>query len=246
MPALRFWLRPSPTTCRPAVERLEDRTAPAGLTVLAASPARVDGAPIDHLDVRFSGALTPTSFTPADVTLVGPGSGAVAVSAVSPLAPDLYRISLEPQTDRGTYGIGVGPDIADATGQLLDQNGNGTGGEATDVFRTTAVVTDATVTFTAPTTITETDTRFDGADLLIDGTTVTIDGPHTFNSIHLINGAVLTHTANSATQTHKLDLTLAGEVIVDATSRIDVSGRTAGNLGGSSGAAASLPASQST
>ena len=78
---------------------------------------------------------------------------------------------------------------------------------------------------------------------MIKGTTVAIDGPHNFDSVHLINGGVLTHTANTTTATHKLDLTVTEQVIVDATSRIDVSGkgylagRTTGNttVGGATG-----------
>ncbi len=78
---------------------------------------------------------------------------------------------------------------------------------------------------------------------MIQGTTVAIDGPHSFRSVQVINGGVLTHTANTTTQTHKLDLTVAEQVIVDATSKIDVSGkgylpgRTTGNTteGGATG-----------
>src|SRR5262249_21375136 len=79
--------------------------------------------------------------------------------------------------------------------------------------------------FTSPVTIGEGDTTYDGMDLLIDGTTVAIDGGHPFNSVHIINGGVLTHSAATATQTHKLDLTVAEQVIVDLSSRIDVSGK---------------------
>src|SRR5262249_44619400 len=57
------------------------------------------------------------------------------------------------------------------------------------------------------------------------GTTVTIDGPHSFHSVHLIDGAVLTHSSDTATQTHKLDLSVTSQVIVDAASRIDVTGK---------------------
>lgn len=86
------------------------------------------------------------------------------------------------------------------------------------------------VTFSSNTTITESDVSFDGFDLLIDGATVAIDGHHDFNSIQIINGGVLTHTANNGGQTHEIDLDVANEVIVDLTSSIDVSGK--GSLGG--------------
>ncbi len=70
-----------------------------------------------------------------------------------------------------------------------------------------------------------------------------IDGPRPFNSVQLIDGAVSTHTADTASQTHELDLTVTEQVIVDATSSIDVSGKgylpgyTTGNttLGGATG-----------
>ena len=46
-----------------------------------------------------------------------------------------------------------------------------------------------------PITVAATDTRFDDQDLIIDGTTVTMDGHHRFTSLRLINGAILTHSA---------------------------------------------------
>lgn len=40
-------------------------------------------------------------------------------------------------------------------------------------------------TFTAPITINEGDATYDGLDNVVDGTTVTINGPHGFNSLLL-------------------------------------------------------------
>ena len=45
------------------------------------------------------------------------------------------------------------------------------------------------------------------------------------NSIHLVNGAVLTHTANTTLETHKLDVAVTEQILVDSTSSIDVSGK---------------------
>ncbi|KKM74580.1 hypothetical protein LCGC14_1398890, partial [marine sediment metagenome] len=58
-------------------------------------------------------------------------------------------------------------------------------------------------------------------DLVIDGNTVTLDGTHNFNSIKIINGGVLTHTANSG----GLILKVQNDLDIDATSKIDVSGK---------------------
>ncbi|MFO0847615.1 MAG: Ig-like domain-containing protein [Gemmataceae bacterium] len=116
-------------------------------------------------------------------------------------------------------------------------------GEVVDVSVTTLAYVSANAIFTTATTITETNLTYDGKDVLVDGTTVAIDGPHQFNSVHLVNGGVLTHTADSATQTHKISLSVTQQVIVDATSAINVGARgyvagyTSGNIqaGGSGG-----------
>jgi hypothetical protein len=47
--------------------------------------------------------------------------------------------------------------------------------------------------FTTNLTITETNFAYDGQDIVIDGATAAIDGPHAFNSLLLTNGAVLRH-----------------------------------------------------
>jgi len=51
------------------------------------------------------------------------------------------------------------------------------------------------VVLTSDTTIGVHTTNYDGQDLVITNCRVTVDGPHTFASIHLQSGAILTHTA---------------------------------------------------
>ena len=68
--------------------------------------------------------------------------------------------------------------------------------------------------FTTPTTASETDTPHDGQNIVINNTTVTIDGAHSFSSLLLRNNAVLTHSACTANGTHKPDLRLANAVVV--------------------------------
>jgi large repetitive protein len=88
---------------------------------------------------------------------------------------------------------------------------------------------------TSPITIPEQDQTFEGADLIVDGTTLTINGAHSFSSILLTNGAVLTHSPCTLTTTYKLDLVVTNHVSVSADSRIDafgkgyIAGRTTGN-----------------
>ncbi len=61
-------------------------------------------------------------------------------------------------------------------------------------------------------------------DLVVDGITLSLAQNHTFNSIHLKNGGVLTTPVASTTFTQGITLT-ATTIIVDEGSRIDVSGK---------------------
>jgi len=234
-----------PAFFRPSVEPLEDRTLldTAGPRVVSLTPLELRNAVFDHLDMRFNEAINSVTFSPDDVVISGP-SGTIAANQVSVVAPDTYRIEFNPLTTRGNYQLTLGPNIADLAGNPLDQNQNNINGEATaDVFKTTFVYIVANAIFTSGTTINETNFTFDNQDILIDGATVAINGQHSFNSIHVIHGGVLTHTANSATQTHKTDVFVAEQVIIDSTSKIDVTGkgysagRTSGNttVGAASG-----------
>ena len=75
----------------------------------------------------------------------------------------------------------------------------------------------------SPLTISETDKSYEKTDLVIDGTTVTINGTHAFNSITLQNGAVLTHSSTTTSKEYKIELYVNQTVNIDSSSRIDVS-----------------------
>ncbi|HOC01141.1 MAG TPA: hypothetical protein PKM43_20625, partial [Verrucomicrobiota bacterium] len=100
-------------------------------------------------------------------------------------------------------------------------------------------------TITTPTYIGEDNRTYDSCDLVIEGTTVTMDGTHQFNSVTILNYGGLTHSACTVDAVHKLELEVTGTVTVDASSTIDVSGkgylagRTKGNTteGGAEGSA---------
>ena len=93
----------------------------------------------------------------------------------------------------------------------------------------------AAATFTTPVTISEGDATYEGQDIVVDGTTATINGPHGFNSLLLTNGAVVTHWRCTTNLAFILDLVVAKTLIVSTNSRIDVSrnkhqsARTSGN-----------------
>ena len=51
------------------------------------------------------------------------------------------------------------------------------------------------VTFTSDTLIDVNDYTYDGDDIVVDGCTLTVNGEHQFDSLQVINGRVVTHSA---------------------------------------------------
>ncbi|NQU23670.1 MAG: Ig-like domain-containing protein, partial [Candidatus Nealsonbacteria bacterium] len=206
-----------------------DTTGPRITASTPGEPVNLRTDTLDSAAVTFSEAIdfepVGGSFTVEDVAITGP-EGDVAPTAITSLGGGEYEVAFDPQTRRGAYAVSVGPDVVDLAGNLMDQDQDGVAGELSqDVFVLSFAAFDADTVFTTAMTITEGDTSYDGQDILVTGATVAIDGSHPFNSVHLINSAVLTHSANSSTQTRKLDLTVMEQVLVDSTSKIDVSGQ---------------------
>lgn len=74
------------------------------------------------------------------------------------------------------------------------------------------------------------DTSLEGADVLVTGCTLVLSGPHTFTSLTLVDGATLTHPSAAGLSPEgaaqvPFDLAVTGDLVVDAASTIDVSGR---------------------
>ena len=88
------------------------------------------------------------------------------------------------------------------------------------------------VTFTGNVTIAEGDTTYDGQDIIVDGATATINGAHSFTSLSLINGAVLTHSPCTAAATHKLEINVTDTITVSARSLSDLSSGSRLRFGG--------------
>jgi hypothetical protein len=84
---------------------------------------------------------------------------------------------------------------------------------------------------TSSTTIAAGNSSYDGRNLRISGSgvVVTVDGPHSFHNVELLNGAVLTHSDTTTSQEFKLDLNL-WTLAIDGSSAINVTGK--GYLGG--------------
>jgi len=105
-----------------------DETGP---RVLGHTPFGTQGEPVDHVDVTFDEAIDASTFSVADVTLTGP-TGAISPASITPVTGTTWRVGFAEQTDLGAYEICIGPDIADPSGNLLDQDQDGVGGEIGD------------------------------------------------------------------------------------------------------------------
>jgi len=97
---------------------------------------------VDHLLVRLSRPIFVQTFTAADVTVAGP-AGPVQVLSVEPISSTTYRVALLRQDALGGYTVEVGPDITALDGHDMDQDADGTPGEAVaDRFTGSFVVAD--------------------------------------------------------------------------------------------------------
>ncbi len=102
----------------------------AGPLVLNASPAGSVTQAVSHIDLTFNEPLNLATFTTGDATLTGP-LGAISLSSISAIGGSTYRIEFAQQAASGTYTVVVGPSISDVAGNLMNQDGDATFGEAT-------------------------------------------------------------------------------------------------------------------
>ena len=86
---------------------------------------------------------------------------------------------------------------------------------------------------TATTEIAAGSTQYDGASLIVAGGTTTIDGPHTFRDLVVLDGATVNHSPTTAAQENHLAVTLTRNLYVACGGAVDVTGL--GYLGGASG-----------
>ena len=85
------------------------------------------------------------------------------------------------------------------------------------------------VLFTTNTTISSGNTNYENQDIVIFNAVVTIDGPHSFHSLQLTNGGMLTHSSGA---TNGLNLVVTGNILVASNSSISVIGRGYGSDSG--------------
>jgi hypothetical protein len=100
-------------------------TIPSGVDVtpplvLEFTPLGPRNSEVDQLWLRFSEAIDPATFQPADVSVTGPG-GVLDPAAfqVQMTAPNAFTIAIPAQSDEGVYQVVLGPDIRDLAGNPL-------------------------------------------------------------------------------------------------------------------------------
>lgn len=100
----------------------------------------VAGTNFSSVRVTFDRAIDAGTFTAADVTrFVGPSGASIAVSSVTAVSSTVFDITFATQTAAGAYSLTFGPNITSG-GRAMDQNNNGTAGEAADTFTATGTL----------------------------------------------------------------------------------------------------------
>ena len=86
---------------------------------------------IESVDLWFSETIDANSLSLSDITLKR-GKESVALSKVSPVGLNRFRVTFEPLTQVGSYEIQVSPEITDLVGNALNSDGDSEFGEPVD------------------------------------------------------------------------------------------------------------------
>ena len=115
-----------------------------GPTVVSVDPQGTAEGTLDRFTLTFDELIDGATFTLADVVSLDGPDGPITPTAVNGLSGTTFEILFPEQTTPGDYTLVVGPDIADYSGNLMDQDGSGTGGETpADQFSTTTTLSTA-------------------------------------------------------------------------------------------------------
>lgn len=143
---------------------------------------------LSQVEIAFSEAIDPNSFTAADVAITSPTGALIPVSTVAPVANSQnqsFLVSFAQQTQLGSYQATIGPQIQDAAGNQMDQDQDGVQGEATqDQFVTTQALRNVV------------EYAWSGSVNLVDSnvTIINLDVPTSVTIDDLDIGIDLTHT----------------------------------------------------
>ncbi|MEH6822802.1 MAG: hypothetical protein V7629_02685, partial [Motiliproteus sp.] len=178
----------------------------------------------DHFTVAFSVAIDSQSFGTEDIQLLDAQSSPISISAITPLDSQRFRVDLAAPLAEGSYSLRVGPNILSVSGKGMDQDADGFEQEADDIYDHGTFDVIEYVEITSDITISATSTEFDNQKILIDGATITVEGPHPFKRLELVNGAKLSTPVAINSYSPKTSI-VVDDLIIDSTSSIDVSGK---------------------
>lgn len=93
---------------------------------------------VGFVDISFTSPINESTFTASDVVLTAPSGTIIGISNIVKLdtitGRNVYRIEFAQQRAEGQYSLRIGPNITSESGNLLDQDHNGVGGETADVY----------------------------------------------------------------------------------------------------------------
>jgi len=102
-----------------------------GPRVTSQDPSGTLDVPVNSLDLTFSEAIDPATFTLADVALTGP-DGQIAPTSITQVSDTTFRLNFPWQSVSGTYQVVVGPNILDLEGHPMNQDDDFANGESAE------------------------------------------------------------------------------------------------------------------
>lgn len=199
--------------------------------VLSVAPSTTQTTPVSSIDLTFTRAMDPATFSIVDdiTSFTGPGG----VNLLSQITGSSWsngnqtlRITLVPQSIDGQYALTIGPNILSTGGTPMDQDSDGTPGEATQdqfvaTFRYDSLVlavssTSPAVASTVALPMTTLDVTFnepiDPASLAATDLTLSSG---TVASVSVVNPTTARFTLNGLTTETSVTATIAAGAIAD-------------------------------
>ncbi len=183
-----------------------------GLWITQLIPLGTSGHPFDKLQLEFSNPIIENTFSVDDIIFSG-GGGPIMPVSINKVQDTLYEIDLTGLTAAGAYSISVGPDILDSDSQPLDQNHD----NSPDPYLASLIFTNLNISAD--------NLSYEGKNLILFASAVTIDGYHNFSSLEILGGSILTHSPATLTEEYRLEINLTDSLMIDASSKIDVTGK---------------------
>lgn len=107
-----------------------DEVLPFGPYIRSLTPTQPVAGPVSSVTVTFDRAVDAATFTTDDVTLTDPVGRLISAGTVTTGDNKTFTITFTAQMMPGRYRVQVGPNVADAAGTLMNQDGDAVNGES--------------------------------------------------------------------------------------------------------------------